>query len=163
MIISKINVYNEQKKSISEKLMDDDIQEKICGKSIKSRRPFNTKRWNEHVKSKAHSGKSISFTNQSKINELFLPTSSKKVSTKLPFVPKVSPGIHPGHEYLNLMKIFGKYDDLNVNFMCELDGEKVRSIHKQCTGKYQKKLCKTHTKNSCEKCADVHRKRVFYK
>ena len=47
--------------------------------------------------------------------------------------------------------------------MCELDGEKVRSIHKQCTGKYQKKLCETHTKNSCEKCADVHRKRVFYK
>ena len=158
---------------------DDDIQEKnnityfsedgmaltcgICGKSIKSRRPFNNERWNEHLKSKAHSEKYMSLTNQSKINELFLPISSKMVTKKLPFAPKVCPGIHPGHEYLNLMKAYGKYDDLNVHFMCELDGEEVKAIHKQCTGKYRNKLCKTQKINSCVKCAEVHRKKIFYK
>ena len=80
------------------------------------------------------------------------------------YIPKTCPGIHPEHELLPLMRMYGKYNDLNVKFV---DDEGVivgvKALHLNCTGKYVPTTKKSRTLKSCDACKDVHIKGVFQK
>ena len=143
----------------------------ICDKEVKSRRPFNNERWYDHIKTKGHLSKMVSTsTNQRKISELFLPVSLStdplpvmNASCIMTHTAKVCLGIHPGNKNLKIMKSYGKHDDLNIFFTCELNGENVKAVHMECVGKCIPVSKKTQTIKSCKMSADVHRKKIFYK
>jgi len=79
------------------------------------------------------------------------------------YTPKTCPGIHPGHELLPLMRLYGKYDDMDVKFVYDEGAIGVKALHKNCNGKYTATTKKCRTLKSCDVCKGVHTKRIFMK
>ena len=112
----------------------------ICKIKVRSCQTFNNERWNDHVYTKVHLRKIASSMCKQNNNNMIRPTSSQKdpfSELKELSAPKISPGIHEGHQYLSLMISFGKYEDFNVRFICERYGQVVKAMHMECNGEYQ--------------------------
>ena len=111
---------------------------KYCNTRLGVRRPYNNEYWNRHAVIQSHLDQVNKQYGIPTITNYFLPTkiSVCKTGVNDKVVTRYTQKQYPGHEILTLIRMYGKYDDIDVKFVDAEGAEGVKALHENCNGKY---------------------------